>query len=122
MQQEDDAYQRHHGALFHERMAQGFDRVPDQRRAVIDRHDVHAFGQAAGNLADAPLDVFNDIERIAPKRCSTIPLATSPSPLSSVSSPPLIRPKLDLRHVLDQNRRAAIVLENDLCRSGMPLR
>lgn len=36
----------------------------NEGRAVIDRHDVHAFGQAARDLADALLDVVDDIERV----------------------------------------------------------
>src|SRR6266536_1702436 len=81
MQQEDDADQRHDHALLEQRMLERVDRRIDQVGAVIDRDD---FGRLLATSEIRFLTFPITSSALTPKRCSTMPLATSPSPLSSV--------------------------------------
>ncbi len=113
MQEEHDANQCDDGAFFHESAAQRFDGSMDERRAVVDRHNVHALGQAAGELANAPLDVVDDIERVGAEALQHDAAGDLAIAVEFGEPPAFIRSKLYLCHVANENRRAAVALEND---------
>ena len=64
MQQKHDADQRDDEALLEQRVLERVDRRVNQVGAVIDRHDLDGFRQAAGDLRGAFLHVFDDVERV----------------------------------------------------------
>jgi hypothetical protein len=64
VQQEYDADQGDDHAFLEQCMLERVDRRVDQVRAVVDRNDLDRFRQAASDLLEALLDVFDDVERV----------------------------------------------------------
>jgi len=122
MQQEDDAHQGNDGTFFQEGVAQRLDGRVDERRAVVDRHDVHAFGQAARDLADALLDVVYDIERIGAEalRTSNMDVGGRTVELAeaefAVRGRGYIKSLSDLEQIVVKNERGVPVLLKDVAR------
>ena len=56
--------QRGDDHLVREHFGQRVDRAVDQPRAVVERHDAHAVGQARLQLVDLLLDPPGDVERV----------------------------------------------------------
>ena len=100
MQQEDDADERDDQALLDQRALQRIDGAVDQSRAIINRLDADAFGQARRDLGEAPFDVVDDRERVlaeALKRDADDDLALA---VQFGDAAAFVGGELDARHVL----------------------
>ncbi len=64
VQQEHDADERDDDALLDQRVAQGFDGRVDELRAVVDRQDLGARGQAFRNLRELRFHPFDDVQGV----------------------------------------------------------
>ena len=106
------------GAFLEQRAAQVLDGGVDQGGAVIDRLNVHALRQAAGQLGNALLDVVDDIERVGAEALQDDAAGDLALAVEFGQAPAFVRSQLDPRHVLQENRRAALVLEDDLLQIG----
>ncbi len=84
MQQEHDADQSDNHAFLNERAFQSFDSSMDQVGTVIDRDNFDILGQARFHVIKTGLNIVDHLQRILSKALQAMPLATSPSPLSSV--------------------------------------
>src|SRR5262245_18155271 len=122
MEQENDANQSEDEAFLQKGMTEIVDRVVDQLRTVIDGLNGHTIGQAAGELRQALLTLLMTSSALAPKRCSTMPLATSPSPLSSVKPRRSSGPSSTRATSCSRTGVPPSFLSTILRRSGTPLR
>ncbi len=121
MQQEDDADERDNQALLDQRALQRVDGAVDESRTIVDRLDAHAFGQARRDLGDTPFHVVDDRERVlagALKGDAADNLALA---VHFGDAAALVGGELDARHVLEQHRNAALVLDDDLLEVGQVL-
>ena len=122
MQQEHEAHERHDDAFFEQRVDKRVDGSVDERRAVVDRLDTHALGQAAGDLLHASSRCRSRRARSA-EALQNDPAHHLALAVELGRRPALVRPELDPCHVPQEHGHAAIDLENDLfCRSPMLLR
>ena len=121
MKQEDDANQHNDQALFNERAHERFDRAIDQVGPVIDRFDGHALRQARGNLREAVLYFLDDGERVfsEPLQCDARNDFAFAVHLGNAAA--LVRGELNSRHVPEQHRDAAVVLDDNLFEIGEAL-
>ena len=114
VQKEDDAHQRDDGALLQERMLQGVDRRIDEVRAVVDRDDVRARGQARGQLRDAFFHVIDHVERIEPEPLQRDAACNLSLAVQLGNTAPLVGAEFDPGHVAQQDGRPIIDLHDDL--------
>ena len=64
MPEKDDVRQSNQDDFFNERGFQCIHRMPDERTAIVERHDADAFGQAGLHRLDLCLNGVDDVERI----------------------------------------------------------
>src|SRR6266446_3677492 len=113
MQQKDHADQRNDYTLFEKRVFERVDRAVDQVRPVINRQDLHAVRQAAGDFGDLRLDVLDDRQGVGPVALQHDPGDDFAVAVELGQAAPLIRTELDPCHVANAHRRAAVGLEYD---------
>ena len=121
MQQEDDADERDNQALLDQRALQRVDGAVDESRTVVDRLDADAFGQARRDLGDTPFDVVDDRERVLAGALKGDAADNLALPVHFGDAAALVGGELDARHVLEQHRNAALVLDDDLLEVGQVL-
>ncbi len=114
MQQEHDADQRHDDTFLDQRMLERVDGGLDQGRAIVHRHDLDRFRQAAGDLPEPRLDVVDDIERIDPEALQDDAAGHLPLAVQFGDAAPLVRAEFDPGHVAQQHRGAVIGLQHDV--------
>ena len=121
VKQEDDANQRNDQALFNERSLERFERAINQVGPVIDRFDGHALRQARGNLREAVLYFLDDGERVfsEPLQCDARNDFAFAVHLGNAAA--LVGGELNSRHVPEQHRDAAVVLDDNLFEIGEAL-
>src|SRR2546423_1838749 len=93
----------------------------DQGGAIIDRLDGHPLGQTACELRDALLDIVDDIERVDAEALQDDAACHLAFAIELGEAAAFVRPQLDPRHILYENRRAAVVLEHDFLQIGNAL-
>src|ERR1700676_2404944 len=103
MQQEDDADQRDDDALLEQRMLERADGGVDEIRPVVDRYDLDRFRQAAGDLPEPLLDIFDDVERVDAEALQHDAAGDLALTIEFGDAAPLVRTKLDARDVPQQN-------------------
>ena len=118
MQQEDHADQRHDDALLGQRVLQRVDRRLDQMRAVVDRHDLGALRQAAGDVRQALLDVVDHVQGIGAEALQHDAARHLALAVEFGDAAPLVRTDLDASHILDAQRHALSGLEHDVLDIG----
>ena len=114
VQEEDDADQRDDHAFLKEGRLERGDGAVNELRAVVDRHHLGAFGQRRGNLLEALLDVVDDGERVGAGALQGDAARDLAFAVELGDAAPLVRADLDARDVLEQHRRAAVHLDDDL--------
>src|ERR1700722_4849405 len=114
MQQEHDTDQRYDDALLEQRVLERGDGGVDQVGAVVDRDDLDRLRQAAGDLLEALLDVFDDVERVDAEALQHDAAGNLTLTVEFGDAAPLIGAKFDARHVPQQDRRAVIGLQHDV--------
>ena len=118
VQQENDADERHDGALLQKRPLERIDSTIDQVGAVVDGLDAHAFGKARRHLREPVLHVLNDrqgVLAVALERDARDDLSFA---VHLGDAAALIGRQLDAGDVLQQNRHAAVALDHDLLEVG----
>ena len=118
MQKKQETDERDDQAFFQERVPQIFDRGADQRRAIVNRLNIHAFRQAAGQLGQAVLDVVDDLKRVGAEALQHDAARHFAVAVELGEAAPFVGAELDPRDVLKQHRRTAVVLEHDLSQIG----
>ena len=118
MEQEQNADQSHHQALFDQGAGQVMDGAIDQIGTVVDRLDRHPLRQTAGDFGQLVLDVMNRVQRILAivgdgDAADHLALA-----VEFGQSPPLVRSQFHPRHVPQQDRHPAFGLEHQLLQIG----
>src|SRR5437773_9552602 len=93
----------------------------DQCGAVIDCLNIHAPRQAGRQLGDALLDVVDHIERVSAEALQDDAARDFTFAVKFGQASTFVGAQLDARDVLHKNRRAAVVLENDLLQIGNTL-
>src|SRR5205085_7643267 len=114
MQEEHDADQRNDDALLDQRVLEGIDGGIDQVRAVVDRHDLDGFRQAARDLLEALFDVLDHVERVDAEALQHDAAGDLALAIQFGDAAPFVRTELDAGNVTQQHRRAAIGLEHDV--------
>ena len=112
--QEDDADERDDGALLQERAFQSVDGGVDEVRAVVDRNDVGAGGQARGQLRHALLHVIDHVERIEPETLQRDAACDLSLTVEFGDPTTFIGAELDPGHIAQQDGRPIIDLHGDL--------
>ena len=102
MQQEHDADQRNDGAFLDEGVPQVLDRGMDQRRAVIDRLNLHALRQAAGKLGKPLFHVVDHVERVGAEALQHDAARDFALAIELGEAAPLVGSEFDARHVLQR--------------------
>src|SRR5205814_7706252 len=82
------------------------------------RLQFNALGQAPGQFGDSFLDVVDDIERVGTEALQHDAARHFAIAVEFGEAPAFVGSELDARHVLYQDRRAALVLEDDLLQVG----
>src|SRR6185437_7867524 len=114
MQQEYNADQCYDHALFEQRVLERIDRRVDQIGAIVDRNDLDRFRQAAGNLPESLLDVFDDVEGVGTEALQHDAAGNLSLAVQFSDAAPLVRAKLDAGHIAQQNRGTVAGLEHDV--------
>ena len=114
MQQEHDADQRDDDAFLEQRVLQRGDGGIDQVGAVVDRHDLDRFRQAAGDLREALLDVLDHVERVDAKALQHDAARDLALAVEFGDAAPLVGAEFDPGDVAQQHRRAAVHLQHDI--------
>ena len=118
MQQEHDADQCYDDAFFRERSLERLDRAVNEIGAVIDRYDLHVFGKGRRHLGQPRLDVVDDIERVLAETLQRDAAGDLAFAVEFGNASSLVRPEFDPRHVLQQDRRSLVDLQNDVRKIG----
>ena len=114
VQQEHDADQRNDDTFLEQRVLERVDGRIDQVRAVVNRHYLDRFRQAAGDFLETLLDVLNDVERVdaeALQHDAARDLALS---VQFGDAAPLVGADLNPGDVAQQYGRAITHLQNDV--------
>ena len=114
VQQEHDADQRDDDAFLEQRVLERVDGRVDQVRAVVDRHDLDRFRQAAGDLLEALLDVLDDVERVDAEALQHDAARDLAFAVQFGDAAPLVGTEFDPRDVAQQDRRAVADLQDDV--------
>ena len=114
VQQEHDAHQCDDDALLQQRVLERVDGGVDQVGAVVDRHDLDRFRQAARDLRKALLDVLNHVQRIDAKTLQHDAAGDLALAVELGNAAALVRPQFDAGDVPEQHRRAVTGLEHDI--------
>ena len=109
-QQHDEDHGEHH---LDERLAHVVDRAADQRRAVVDRDDLHPGRQARLDLADALLDAIDHVDRVLSLAHHDDPRHHFAGAVQIRHAPPQIRADRHVADVADPDRRAALAGGHD---------
>ena len=83
-------------------------------RAVVDGHDLGAFGQAAFDLGEPVLDAGDDRQRILAVTLHGDAGNDLALAIQLRHAAPLVRRKLDARNVLQQHWRSSLGLQDDV--------
>ena len=110
--QEDDVRQRHERDLLDQRRAQRADRLLDQVRAVVERHDRDARREARRNLRDARFHGVDDVLRVDAGSCDDDAADGFLRPFHERGDPERVA-DLDVRHLLDVDRDAVRAADDD---------
>ena len=114
MQKKEDAHGSNDQAFLDERAGERMNGAPDQLRTVVDRGDLHAFGQGGLKLIELLLDVADGGECVRAVALDGNAAHDLALPVHLGDAAPLVRPELDARHVAQQHRRAGCArLEHD---------
>ena len=87
-------------------------------RAVVDRHDLDALGQARRHFGKPRLDVVDHVERVGAEALQHDAARDLALAVELGDAAPFVGAELDARHVLQEDRRAAVVLQHDLLQIG----
>ena len=96
-----------------ERLAHVVDRAADQRRAVVDRDDLHPGRQARLDLADALLDPIDHVDRVLSLAHHDDARHHFAGAVQVRHAPPQIRADRHVADVADPDRRAALAGGHD---------
>ena len=96
-----------------ERLAHVVDRAADQRRAVVDRDDLHPGRQARLDLADALLDPIDHVDRVLSLAHHDDPRHHFAGAVQIRDAAPQIRADRHVADVADPDRRAALAGGHD---------
>src|SRR5262249_56947755 len=118
VEEEDDAYERHDGALLDERPLERVDGAVDQVGAVVDRLDRDALGQAWRDLGEAALDAVDDRQGVLAEPLQSDAGNDLALAVEFADAAPLVGSELHARDVAQQHRHAAIALDDDLLQVG----
>ncbi len=118
VQEEDEDDDGHHHDLLQQRVPEGRDAVPDQRRPIVGRHHLDAGRQRGGELGQPLFHRGDDVEGVAAvahdhHRADRLPFA-----VQIHQAAPLGRPDLDPGHVAQGDRRAVLTAEDHLLQIG----
>src|SRR6185437_6189116 len=106
--------QRHNDALFRERSLERLDRAVNEIGAVINRYDPHVFWKSRRHLGQPGLHVVDHIKRVLTETLQYDAAGDLALAIEFGNAPSLVRPELDPRHVLQQDRRSLVDLQNDV--------
>src|SRR5205085_2340249 len=101
-----------------ERVFQCVDGAVDQARLVVDRQYLDAFGEAAGDPGNLRLDVLDHREGVFPVALQYDAADDFAFAVELGQPTPLVRAKLDARHVADAHGSAPLGLQHDLLEIG----
>jgi hypothetical protein len=121
VQKKHDTNEGNDGAFLDQRALERVDRAVDEVGAVVDRFDAHALRQARRDLGEAVLDVADDGQGVFAEPLKRDPRNDLAFPVHLGNAATFVRGELDARHVLEQNRHAALVLDHDLLQVGQAL-
>ena len=110
--QEDDVRQRDERDLLDQRRPQRADRLLDQVRAVVERHDRDALRESRRNLRDARLDGIDDILRVDAGPRDDDAADGFLRPFHERGDPERVA-DLDVRHLLDVDRNSVRAADDD---------
>ena len=105
-------------AFLDQRALERVDGAVDQVGAVIDRVEGDALRQARRDFGEPLLDVLDDGERILAEALQHDAGDDFALAVQLGDAAALVRRQLDARHVAQQHRHAAVVLDHDLLEIG----
>ncbi len=121
MQKEHDADDCDDDAFLDQRPLERVDGAIDQVRAVIHRVDGDALRQARRDFGEPILDVLDDGERVLAEALQHDAGDDFALAIQFGDAAALVRRELDARHIAQQHRHAAFVLDDDLLEIGEAL-
>src|SRR5262249_3300802 len=110
----------HDGAFLNERASQGFNGPINQARAVIDRNNGRALGQARCDFGDALLDIGDDGKRILPVALHGDARSHFALAVQLRNATSFVRGQFDPGDVPQQDGRSALRLEHNLLKIVRP--